>query len=64
MHRVSTISSVTAGVVLRLTRRPQSDKTRGRAGHQDLAMLNDHVLRDHGLRRVDIDHVIRGKRRL
>ncbi|MGE4250222.1 MAG: DUF1127 domain-containing protein [Parvibaculaceae bacterium] len=62
MHRAKTVDGVTAGVVFRLTRRIHRLKAQGRTGH-DLTALNDHLLRDLGVMRVDIDHVVNGRRR-
>lgn len=62
MHRAKTFDSLTAGIVFRLTRRIQTYMAQSRAGHH-LGVLNDHLLRDLGLTRTEIDHVIKGSRR-
>jgi uncharacterized protein YjiS (DUF1127 family) len=62
MHRAKTFDSMTAGVVFRLTRRIRTHMAQAKAGHH-LDVLNDHLLRDLGLTRSEIDYVITGRRR-
>lgn len=62
MRKTKTFDSVTGGVVLRLTRRIQANLAQARA-RKSLRALDDHLLRDIGVSRSEIDYVISGGRR-
>ena len=58
MHRAKTVDGVTAGLVARLAKRICMHMAQWKAS-RSLAALDDHLLRDLGLSRADIDYVIR-----
>ena len=62
MHRAKTVEGVTDGLVARLSKRICTHMTQSKA-RRSLGALDDHILRDLGLSRADIDYVIRRGRR-
>ena len=62
MHRAKTIDGVMPGIVLRLTKRIHNHMAHARA-RESLAGLDDHLLRDLGMSRAEMDYVISGDRR-
>jgi uncharacterized protein YjiS (DUF1127 family) len=62
MHRAKTFDGVMPGIVLRLIRRIHTHVAHSRA-RESFAALDDHLLRDLGISRAEIDYVIRRNRR-
>jgi uncharacterized protein YjiS (DUF1127 family) len=62
MHRAKTIDGVMPDIVLGLTRRIHGHVAHARA-RKSLAALDDHLLRDLGISRADIDYAIKDDRR-
>jgi uncharacterized protein YjiS (DUF1127 family) len=62
MRRFKTFDNIAPGLVLRLAKRFNTHVSVVRA-RRSLGALDDHLLRDLGIARAEIDHVIRSGRR-